>query len=67
MNRYQRKQSKRIKRITKIDKFGRMTYKQARKLMREGVTIYSINGKWYRTNDYSELCHTMPASMMQAM
>lgn len=32
MNRYQRKVSKEIKALMKRDKFGRLTYKQARKI-----------------------------------
>lgn len=67
MNKYQRKRSKRIKRIMRADRFGRISYRQARRMLESGVNTYMINGRMYRSNDYSELCRPMSATAMIAM
>lgn len=52
MNRYQKKVSKEIKGLVKRDKFGRLTYKQARKIWRMSQLWLwcSPRGRWERVN-----------------
>lgn len=67
MNKYQRKRSKKIKRIMNADRWGRISYKQARKMAKRGVMIYTINGEPYWTYSYSAICRPMSQLAMSAL
>lgn len=47
MNKHRRAISKQIKKIVRMDRSGQTTYKEARKLHRNGFRAITINDEWY--------------------